>query len=440
MIKPLIIILIFHFLTLKAYSKNIVAEGYFIYDRIKTSLNLFKNHPDITLDHIASEGYEVYGPKNLGRWLESLGIDYSSLKIDDDINNLFEDSYPTPVEVEKKLFALKEKFPNIIKLFSIGRSNQGRELWVVKISDHPDSDELEPEFKYIANMHGNEIVGRELMLMLINDLATNYNKDQQITNLINATEIFIMPSMNPDGAYRKSRGNDNYVDLNRDFPDFTTRDNRNTWENREVETQAVMKWQAQRNFSLSANFHGGAVVVNYPWDTLSDAAPLTPLIIQVSKAYASLVPEMVNSYRFPGGIVNGYQWYEINGGMQDWSYHWYDDMQVTIELSSTKWPPFSSIKDYYKNNRNALLAYLWKIHQGFAVKLQNKGFRINIKQIISHNKTKMIGRYFSNKFEFNKVLPPGDYVIEVIDKKQQRWTLSKTITSDLKTLVFEFLK
>src|SRR5690606_30155699 len=101
-------------------------------------------------------------------------------------------------------------------------------------------------------MHGNEIVGRELMVRLIDDLASNYNKDQHITELINSTEIFIMPSMNPDGADRKRRGNDNSVDLNRDFPDFTTSDNRNTWENREVETQAVMKWQAQRNFSLSA--------------------------------------------------------------------------------------------------------------------------------------------------------------------------------------------
>ena len=46
---------------------------------------------------------------------------------------------------------------------------------------------------------------------------------------------------------------------------------------------------------------------------------------------------MRNSDEFPGGVVNGYDWYEVNGGMQDWSYYWHNDLQVTIELSDMKW-------------------------------------------------------------------------------------------------------
>ena len=46
---------------------------------------------------------------------------------------------------------------------------------------------------------------------------------------------------------------------------------------------------------------------------------------------------MRDSTEFPGGIVNGYDWYEVNGGMQDWSYYWHNDLQVTIELSNMKW-------------------------------------------------------------------------------------------------------
>ena len=68
------------------------------------------------------------------------------------------------------------------------------DLWVMKISDNPREDELEPEVKYIANMHGDEITGREMMLRLIADLGANYGKDPEITQLVQNTEIFIFKS------------------------------------------------------------------------------------------------------------------------------------------------------------------------------------------------------------------------------------------------------
>ena len=114
---------------------------------------------------------------------------------------------------------------NISRLYSIGKSVKGRELWVLEISDNPGKHELaEPEFKYVGNMHGNEVVGRELLLHLIGLLCEKYGKDPTITKLVDNTRIHIMPSMNPDGYEMSVEGdcqsvngrrNADDVDLNR---------------------------------------------------------------------------------------------------------------------------------------------------------------------------------------------------------------------------------
>lgn len=112
----------------------------------------------------------------------------------------------THYEELKDVFAnLAQQFPNMAKVFSIGKSVEGRELLVLEISENVHERKLgEPMVKYVANMHGDEPVGRELMIYLAKYLLYNYGKDPRVTRLVNNTDIFIMPSMNPDG-FEKSR-------------------------------------------------------------------------------------------------------------------------------------------------------------------------------------------------------------------------------------------
>lgn len=68
-------------------------------------------------------------------------------------------------------------------------------------------------------MHGDETVGREMLLYFIEYLLTRYGSDPIITSLVENTDIFIMPSMNPDGFEAGVRANAKGFDLNRDCND-----------------------------------------------------------------------------------------------------------------------------------------------------------------------------------------------------------------------------
>ncbi len=114
-----------------------------------------------------------------------------------------------------------EAYPEICRLYTLGQSVQGRELWAVLISDNPDDDEDEPEFKYVSTIHGNEPEGTEMCLYFIDLLLTEYGTDERITNLVDSTAIWIVPLMNPDGLALGTRKNANGIDLNRNFPLLT---------------------------------------------------------------------------------------------------------------------------------------------------------------------------------------------------------------------------
>ena len=362
------VFLFLNLLTSAAYSSKIVEEGYFVFDQDRMHLNLIKSQTDLTIDLISASGYEVYGPKGTKIWLRDLGLSFVELG---GIQDKAAAEYLTPEAVNAELKRLAETYPHIAKIVKIGQSVSGRDLLFIKISDQPDIDEVEPEFKYIGNMHGDEIANREVLLKFVEYMLSEYGKNEGITDLINNTEIWIMPSMNPDGAASRRRGNQRWVDLNRDFPDFTSSDNANSPNNRALETKAIMDFQGKRNFALSANFHGGAVCINYPWDTTSARPPLLDLIINVSSEYANKIPEMVNSSQFPGGITNGYDWYEVNGGMQDWSFYWHGDLQITVEMHGSKWPSYRLVDQYYKSHKNSLLAFIKRVHQGAGFYFEN---------------------------------------------------------------------
>uniref|UniRef100_A0A090X7E2 Putative zinc carboxypeptidase n=1 Tax=Ixodes ricinus TaxID=34613 RepID=A0A090X7E2_IXORI len=288
-------------------------------------------------------------------------------------------SYYNHEEMTAFLRKVSTNYPEFTKLYSVGKSVQNRDLWVLLITKEPRVERLlKPNVKYVANMHGNEAVGRQLMVYLILHLLTRYNTDAHVRNLLDNTRIHIMPSMNPDGYEMSKEGdcvgtygrnNVRGVDLNRNFPDHfeTQRDVE------QPETTAVRRWIHQIHFVLSGNFHGGAVVASYPFDNLPNAtshrnnkASLTPdddVFKHIASVYSFNHANMYlgapcDGHAFPNGTTNGAAWYPLKGGMQDYNYVWEGCMEVTFEISCCKYPLRRELPRFWKDNKQSLLAFL----------------------------------------------------------------------------------
>ncbi len=403
-----------------------MTEALWVSDPLGWNYSRVRTNPELIVDHRSRAGFEVYGPEGTGDWLSGRRIPYVVQETPN-----FEKAgadYPGFADVEAKLKDLARRFPERARLLSIGKSVRGRDLYLLKISRDPAVDARRPEFKYVANMHGDEIAGRELVTRFAEELLESYGRDPELTELVDRTEIYLMPTLNPDGAEQRRRGNANSVDLNRDFPDFLS-DRRNTPVGRQPETAAMMNFQVQRNFALSANFHGGSEVVNYPWDTTAADHPFVNLIRELSLSYSRGVPYMFQSREFPSGIVNGHKWYEIDGGMQDWSESFYQDLQVTIELTSAKWPAYAQIPHYYRENRKGLVEYLKRVHQGAGFYFDDgrADARGLTGKVRLERSGKEIGAYDFRNGEFYRVLEPGDYEFSVELANGERHRFSRTV-------------
>lgn len=266
--------------------------------------------------------------------------------------------YHNYTTLQSLLRKLSDENPSLARLHSIGKSVQGRQLYILRVSsnldqipatnDGPFALNGKPMFKYVANMHGNEAVGRELVVFLAEYLIKGYGKIDRITRLVNTTDIWLMPSLNPDGFEAASEGhcyqadydggtgrkNANKKDLNRNFPDQfrdDSTDREALLAGREAETIAAMKLIVENPFVLSGNLHGGSVVASYPFDDTpsgQSAYSKTPddsVFRSLATVYARNHATMKTGNvcpedNFPGGITNGAEWYSVEGGMEDFNY------------------------------------------------------------------------------------------------------------------------
>ncbi|OTF71080.1 carboxypeptidase D precursor-like protein [Euroglyphus maynei] len=288
------------------------------------------------------------------------------------------------VEINSILDAYSKYYPQLTRLYTIGYSNRNNSIKVLEISDQPGVHEPgEAEIKLVGNIHGNEVVGRELLLHLIDHLLSTYHSNSTIKSLVDNTRIHIAPTINPDGYENAIEGdcmstigryNANGKDLNRNFPDQFVNNVEN--KQQEIETINIMQWLKQYPFVLSASLHGGALVVNYPFDNNKamikneTKCPDDDVFRYLSLLYSKNHPYMYdNDGRcidscdnqldyFSHGITNGAKWYPVAGGMQDWNYIHTNCFELTIEVGCKKYPFSNELESYWQQHQNSLLTLI----------------------------------------------------------------------------------
>ncbi|MBX3032574.1 MAG: zinc carboxypeptidase [Bdellovibrionaceae bacterium] len=256
-------------------------------------------------------------------------------------------------ELTAELRSLESRYPNLVKVFSIGKTVENRDIWAMRISgDLAHADQL-PGIIFMAGHHAREHLSVETPLRIWMNLLERYaNGDERVRRLIDGRDIHFIPAVNPDGLeydieggryhmWRKNRrlnADGTYgIDLNRNYgykwgtggasasPGSETF--RGPTPFSEPETQAVKNHiEAHQNIAVLLSFHTFSKLILYPWGWSYDG---------VENARDKAVHETMAKKM---AEWNGYtpqqssELYVSSGDTNDWSYGEYKMISFTFEL------------------------------------------------------------------------------------------------------------
>ena len=257
-------------------------------------------------------------------------------------------------------------------LIDLGQLSTSAHRHLLGVRINNGSPNGKPKFLYTSTMHGDEVTGMILMLRLIDELCTSTNT--RILNLLNDVDIYIFPCTNPDGTYYGGnssvsgarRANGNNVDLNRNYRDYFNGDHPDN-KSYQDETTWTMALADENLFTMAANYHGGAEVMNYCWDWVFESHADVDWWEHVCTEYVQIARQTYSSYMsdtYSDGVTNGATWYSITGSRQDYMNAYGQCREVTVECSSTKTPNASQLPNFWNYNHNSMLAFMEQARNG----------------------------------------------------------------------------
>jgi len=252
--------------------------------------------------------------------------------------------YCTYDEMIGHLDNMASLFPDLIcekQIIPGFETHEGRPIYWLRISDNPNTNEDEPEILYTGVHHAREPISLQQLLFYMYYLLENYETDSEVQRIVNNTEMYFIPMVNPDGyiynetsnpngggMWRKNRrdnGDGTYgVDLNRNYGYMWGYDNNGSSPNSyddtyrgpsafsEPELQAIKYFCEEHEFSIALNYHSYGTWFLYPWGYIDDHTPDHNIFL----SYA-IIMTSENSYTYG---TAGELLYNTNGDANDWMY------------------------------------------------------------------------------------------------------------------------
>jgi carboxypeptidase T len=375
-----------------------LAAQYEIYDvRNLTQRNAIVS-TGAAIDSVEHAVVEVTATRSELRALRALGFTVKPLVVNtpsEEVSTLDfpsrDAAYHNYAEMVAEVNAIVAQYPAIASKRVLGKTYENRDIVAVKISDNVGTDEAEPEVLYDANHHAREHLTVEMAVYLLHLYADNYATDTRIRNVVNSREIWIIPSVNPDGSeydvatgsYRSWRKNrqpnsgSSYVgtDLNRNYGykwgccggssgTKSSETYRGTAAFSAPETTVIRNFVQSRvvggvqQIKAAMDFHTYSELVLWPFG-YTNAATTTGMSVDQNNTFATLGRQMAATNNYTPEQSSAL--YITDGDLLDWLWGTHGIFAYTFEMYPTSssgggfYPPASVITRETTRNKEAAL-------------------------------------------------------------------------------------